>query len=46
MSLLLEESWRGKNVTFSSEMLSEEKEEKKVLFFCVCAISKMMVNAK
>jgi hypothetical protein len=36
----------GKNATFSSEMMSEEKEEKKVLFVSVYAISKMMVNAK
>jgi len=35
-----------KNVAFSLEMMSEEKEEKKVLFVSVCAISKMMVNAK
>ncbi len=27
-------------------MMSEEKEEKKILFVYVCAISKMMVNAK
>jgi hypothetical protein len=46
MSLLLEESWMGKNATFSSEMMSQEKEEKKVLFVSVCVISKMMVNAK
>jgi len=37
---------RGKNATFSSEMMSEKKEEKKVLFVSACAISKMMVNAK
>jgi len=36
----------GKNTTFSSEMMLEEKEEKKVLFVYICAISKMMVNAK
>jgi hypothetical protein len=36
----------GKNAAFSSEMMSEEKEEKKVMFVSVCAISKMMVNAK
>jgi hypothetical protein len=36
----------GKNVAFSSEMMSEEKEEKKVLFVSTCAISKMMVNTK
>jgi hypothetical protein len=36
----------GKNAAFSSEMMSEEKEENKVLFVFVCAISKMMVNAK
>ncbi len=36
----------GKNAAFSSEMMSEEKEEKKVLFVFACAISKMMVNAK
>jgi hypothetical protein len=28
------------------EMMSEEKEKKKVMFVFVCAISKMMVNAK
>jgi hypothetical protein len=37
---------RGKNATFSLEMMSQEKEEKKVLFVFICAISKMMVNAK
>jgi hypothetical protein len=36
----------GKNATFSSKMMSEKKEEKKVLFVSVCVISKMMVNAK
>jgi hypothetical protein len=36
----------GKNVAFSSGMMSKEKEEKKVMFVFVCAISKMMVNAK
>ncbi len=36
----------GKNAAFSLEMMLEKKEEKKVLFVCVCAISKMMVNAK
>jgi len=36
----------GKNATFSSEMMSKEKEEKKVLFVSVCVISKMMVNIK
>jgi hypothetical protein len=36
----------GKNVSFSSEMMSKEKEEKKVMFVSVCAISEMMVNAK
>jgi hypothetical protein len=36
----------GKNVAFNSEMMSEEKEEKKVLFVSVYVISKMMVNAK
>jgi len=46
MSLLLEESWKGKKCSFNSEMMSEEKEEKKVMFVSVCAISKMMVNAK
>jgi len=35
-----------KNVAFSSEMMSEEKEEKKILFVSVCAILEMMVNAK
>jgi hypothetical protein len=38
MSLLLEEFWRGKNAAFSLEMISKEKEEKKVLFVSVCAI--------
>jgi hypothetical protein len=37
---------RGKNATFSSEMMSEEKEEKKVMFVFVYVISKMMVNEK
>jgi hypothetical protein len=36
----------GKNATFNSEMMLEEKEEKKVLFVSVCAISKMMVTTK
>jgi hypothetical protein len=36
----------GKNAAFSLEMMSEEKEEKKVLFVSICALSKMMVNAK
>jgi hypothetical protein len=36
----------GKNAAFSLEMMSKEKEEKKVLFVFACAISKMMVNAK
>ncbi len=36
----------GKNATFSSKMMLEEKEKKKVLFVSVCVISKMMVNAK
>jgi hypothetical protein len=36
----------GKNAAFSSEMMSEEKEKKKVLFVSICAISKMMVNEK
>ncbi len=36
----------GKNAAFSSNMMSEEKEGKKVLFVSVCVISKTMVNAK
>jgi hypothetical protein len=36
----------GKNATFSSDMMSEEKKEKKILFVSVCVISKMMVNEK
>jgi hypothetical protein len=36
----------GKNVAFSSYTMSEEKEEKKVLFVSAYVISKMMVNAK
>jgi hypothetical protein len=36
----------GKNVALNSDMMSKEKEEKKVLFVFVCVISKMMVNAK
>ncbi len=36
----------GKNAACSSEMMSEEKEKKKVLFVSICVISKMMVNEK
>ncbi len=36
----------GKNAAFSLEMMSKEKEEKKILFVSACAISKMMVNVK
>jgi hypothetical protein len=36
----------GQNAAFSSKMMLEKKEEKKVLFVYVCAILKMMVNVK
>jgi hypothetical protein len=46
MSLLLEESWRGKkcNIQFRDDVKRERREE--VLFVSVCVISKMMVNTK
>jgi hypothetical protein len=36
----------GKNAACSLEMMSKDKEKKKVLFVSVYAISKMMVNGK
>ncbi len=36
----------GLNASFSLDMMSEEKQEKKVLFVSVCVLSNMMVNAK